>query len=69
MEHERNYSFYFCSLQKVVKDIAHQAFWDLLKEELGSDPPEYSRALTLLAEIKEVCIQQKQSKNYFFLIC
>jgi len=41
------------SLQKVVKDIAHQAFWDLLKEELGSDPPEYSRALTLLAEIKE----------------
>jgi len=41
------------SLQKIVKDIAHQAFWDLLKEELESDPPDYRRALTLLEEIKE----------------
>nr|SVE81899.1 EOG090X04Z9 [Daphnia magna] len=41
------------SIQKTIKDIAHQAFWDLLKEEFEEDPPKYDRALTLLEEIKE----------------
>nr|CAG4636962.1 EOG090X04Z9 [Ceriodaphnia reticulata]SVE72900.1 EOG090X04Z9 [Ceriodaphnia reticulata] len=41
------------SIQKKIKDIAHQAFWDLLKEEFEQDPPQYERALTLLEEIKE----------------
>nr|CAG4649282.1 EOG090X04Z9 [Scapholeberis mucronata]SVE93581.1 EOG090X04Z9 [Scapholeberis mucronata] len=41
------------SIQKTIKDIAHQAFWDLLKEEFEQDPPKYERALTLLEEIKE----------------
>ncbi len=43
------------SIQKTIKDIAHKAFWDLLKEEFEEDPPKYDRALTLLEEIKEVC--------------
>jgi hypothetical protein len=42
------------SIQKTIKDIAHKAFWDLLKEEFEEDPPKYDRALTLLEEIKEV---------------
>nr|CAG4647853.1 EOG090X04Z9 [Moina brachiata]SVE92976.1 EOG090X04Z9 [Moina brachiata] len=41
------------SIQKKIKEMTHQAFWDLLKEELGEDPPQYERALTLLGEIKE----------------
>nr|SVE75087.1 EOG090X04Z9 [Daphnia dolichocephala] len=44
---------YLFSIQKTIKDIAHQAFWDLLKEEFEDDPPRYVRALTLLEEIKE----------------
>lgn len=34
----------------------HKAFWDLLHEQLNSDPPVYSQAIILLAEIREVCI-------------
>lgn len=41
-------------LHKIVKEMVHKAFWDLLKEELGRDPPVYNRALILLEEIKEV---------------
>lgn len=40
-------------LHKIVKEMVHKAFWDLLKEELGRDPPVYNRALILLEEIKE----------------
>lgn len=41
------------SLEKQVKEIMHKAFWDLLEESLGSDPPEYDHALILLKEVKE----------------
>jgi len=40
--------------------LVHQAFWDLLREELSQDPPEYEHALILLGEIKEV-------NNFYFL--
>nr|CAG4650110.1 EOG090X04Z9 [Sida crystallina] len=40
-------------LHKMVKEMVQKAFWDLLKEELEQDPPEYNRALILLEEIKE----------------
>ena len=36
-----------------MKEICHQAFWDVLKEELESDPPSYERALILLEEIRD----------------
>jgi T-complex protein 11 len=38
----------------MVKEMMHKAFWDVLKEELNQNPPEYSRALVLLEEIKDV---------------
>ena len=42
------------SLQKTVKDIVHKAFWNVLAEKLAEDPPNYSQALVLLTEIREV---------------
>ena len=42
------------TLHKRVKEIIHQAFWDVLSSELSEDPPVYSQALRLLQEIKEV---------------
>lgn len=39
---------------KQVKDTMHKAFWDLLREQLNNEPPEYSQAMILLAEIREV---------------
>lgn len=42
------------SFQKKVKDTVHQAFWDLLHSQLEEDPPNYTHAIVLLKEIKEV---------------
>lgn len=39
-------------LEAQVKKIAHQAFWDLMKLELSEEPPVYTRALSLLEEIR-----------------
>lgn len=47
--------FYSVSLMKQVKDTMHKAFWELLREQLNSDPPEYSQAMILLSEIQTVC--------------
>ncbi|XP_064599145.1 T-complex protein 11-like protein 1 [Liolophura sinensis] len=41
------------SVEKRVHDIMHQAFWDLLQEQLNADPPDYTPALNLLGEVKE----------------
>ncbi|XP_055925348.1 T-complex protein 11-like protein 1 isoform X1 [Argiope bruennichi] len=44
------------SLEEKVTEIFHKAFWDLLTEQLSSDPPEYTQAMVLLKEIKEILI-------------
>ena len=36
----------------------HKAFWDALKEKLDEDPPDFSHALVLLQEVKEVGTQR-----------
>ncbi|XP_034937275.1 T-complex protein 11-like protein 1 [Chelonus insularis] len=41
------------SIQKKVKKIVHEAFWNLLKEQLEENPPNFSQSLVLLREIKE----------------
>ncbi|GLH00002.1 T-complex protein-like protein [Gryllus bimaculatus] len=41
------------SLRKQVRDTMHKAFWNLLKEQLDEDPPNYSQALVLLEDIKQ----------------
>lgn len=44
------------SLEKRIKTIMQDAFWDLLREQLNSDPPQYDHAIALLGDIKEVCL-------------
>lgn len=31
------------TIQKVIKDTMHKAFWDVLSEELASEPPSYNQ--------------------------
>lgn len=40
------------SLEGRVAEIVHRAFWDSLREQLSSDPPEFSHAVILLQEVK-----------------
>ncbi|XP_029907583.1 T-complex protein 11-like protein 1 [Myripristis murdjan] len=40
------------SLEGRVTEIVHRAFWDSLREQLNSNPPNYSHAITLLQEVK-----------------
>uniref|UniRef100_A0A8D3A5L9 T-complex protein 11-like protein 1 n=1 Tax=Scophthalmus maximus TaxID=52904 RepID=A0A8D3A5L9_SCOMX len=40
------------SLEGRVTEIVHRAFWDVLREQLSSDPPNYTHAVILLREVK-----------------
>ena len=42
------------SLEGQIKEVMHKAFWDSLSESLREDPPDYTHALILLKEVKEV---------------
>jgi len=42
------------SLEGQIKEVMHKAFWDSLAESLQEDPPDYTHALVLLKEVKEV---------------
>ncbi|XP_008065351.1 T-complex protein 11-like protein 1 [Carlito syrichta] len=44
------------SLEKRVKEIVHQAFWDCLSVQLSEDPPTYDHAIKLVGEIKETLL-------------
>ena len=44
------------SLEKLVRDTVHRAYWDVLASELHADPPIYGHAIKLLEEIKEVSL-------------
>jgi len=46
--------FYNFSLEGQVKEVMHKAFWDVLAESLREDPPDFTHALALLKEVKEV---------------
>lgn len=39
-------------MESTIKEIMQRAFWDVLEDQLGRDPPVYSQALVLLTEIK-----------------
>lgn len=40
------------SLEHIVKQTVHKAFWDLIEQQLNEDPPNYEQALVLLEEAK-----------------
>ena len=44
------------SVEGQIKEVMHKAFWDSLAESLHEDPPDYTHALVLLKEVKEVII-------------
>ncbi|CAO1410422.1 unnamed protein product [Diamesa hyperborea] len=44
------------SIEKMIKETMHKAFWNLLRQQLSEDPPCYDHAIQLLADIKE-CFQ------------
>ncbi|XP_019402288.1 PREDICTED: T-complex protein 11 homolog [Crocodylus porosus] len=44
------------SLESRVKETLHKAFWDSLKEQLSTSPPDYAHAIWLLQEIKETLL-------------
>ncbi|XP_076467122.1 T-complex protein 11-like protein 1 [Babylonia areolata] len=44
------------SIEKQVRDVMHKAFWDSLESKLAQDPPDFSHALVLIEEVKEVLL-------------
>ena len=46
----------FYSIEKQVKDMVHRAFWDAFQEKISEDPPDFSQAIVLIQEVKEVGI-------------
>ena len=44
------------SIEKQVKDMVHRAFWDAFQEKISEDPPDFSQAVVLIQEVKEVGI-------------
>jgi hypothetical protein len=42
------------SIHKQVKETIHRAFWNVLDAELKEVPPNYTQAMVLLADVKEV---------------
>lgn len=49
------------SLEKKIKTILHDVFWDILRDQLESDPPSYDQAIILLGDIREVKINWTDS--------
>ncbi|KAG8177980.1 hypothetical protein JTE90_019991 [Oedothorax gibbosus] len=43
-------------LEGKISEICHQAFWDILTQELTGDPPVYTQAMVLLQEIKDILL-------------
>lgn len=44
------------SLEKIIKETMHKAFWDLLRQQLAQEPPCYDHAMQLLLDVKEVSV-------------
>ncbi|KAJ8258677.1 hypothetical protein COCON_G00176890 [Conger conger] len=42
------------SLEGRVKEIVHRAFWDSVRAQLSLSPPDYTHAIRLLQEVKEI---------------
>ncbi|KAJ8032496.1 T-complex protein 11-like protein 1 [Holothuria leucospilota] len=56
------------SVHKMVHDLMHKAFWDILTEQLEGDPPCYDHAIKLLGEVREMLLslllpQHERLKN------
>lgn len=45
------------SLEKQVRDVMHQAFWDNLRDQLKQEPPVYTQAFVLLQEVRDQLLE------------
>ncbi|KAB7498560.1 hypothetical protein Anas_01150 [Armadillidium nasatum] len=45
------------SLERMVRETMHKAFWDNLTEQLKEDPPDYTQAFVLLQEVKDKLLE------------
>jgi len=45
------------SLEKRIHDVMHKAFWDVLEEEIKSEPPQFKHAFDLLIEMKTLILE------------
>lgn len=43
-------------IEKHVKKIVHKAFWDSFEAKIKEDPPDFSHAIVLIAEVKELLL-------------
>lgn len=50
------------SLERMIKDTMHKAYWEILREQLERQPPCYDMAIQLLADVKDA-FQSVLSKN------
>ncbi|XP_065084776.1 T-complex protein 11-like protein 1 isoform X2 [Ochlerotatus camptorhynchus] len=50
------------SLERIIKDTMHKAYWEILREQLERQPPCYDMAIQLLADVKDA-FQSVLSKN------
>ena len=41
------------SVEKHIRDIVHNAYWDMLKKELNNDPPQFNQLINILSEIRD----------------
>ncbi|XP_055910312.1 T-complex protein 11-like protein 1 isoform X2 [Eupeodes corollae] len=51
------------SLERRIKEVMHKVFWDILREQLNLDPPNFDHAIQLLADIKDCFPQIIPSSN------
>lgn len=61
--HLENFDLPQNSLEKRVKEVVHQAFWNHLESDLSEDPPEYEHAIKLLEEIRETLLSFLMPEN------
>lgn len=41
-------------MEKQVKEMVHKAFWDVFQEKISEDPPDFSHAVVLIGDVKQV---------------
>ncbi|CAL4063376.1 unnamed protein product, partial [Meganyctiphanes norvegica] len=51
--HFESVSEQYKSVNKMVRDVMHKAFWDQLKEQLEEEPIVYTQAFVLLQEVRD----------------
>lgn len=60
--------FSLFSIAEKVHDTMHNAFWDVLREDLAADPPRFEHVVNLIGEAKEVRRSIVSFQNIFLFV-